>query len=69
MATDSQLFEYDLNDLEGTEFYNYVSVPDNGIDSVNVANQVLYIEPFIVIIFALGVIAGLFFGWVSSWKI
>lgn len=70
VATDSEILEeYTFSPAEGTELYNYITVPDNGVDTINVGNQPLYCDAFIVIIFGLGILCGLFFGWVSSWKI
>lgn len=69
VASDSEIFEeYAFSPAEGTELYNYITVPDNGVDAINVANQASYCEAFIVIIFGLGILCGLFFGWVSSWR-
>lgn len=66
MATDSEVHEF-VN-ADSTEFYEYIVVADDSFDSVNVINQPSYIPYFISIIFAIGVLCGLFFGWVSSWK-
>ena len=69
VASDSEIFEdYTFSTAEGTELYNYITVPDNGVDTLNVGNQPSYCDALIVIIFALGILSGLFFGWVSSWK-
>ena len=69
VATDSEIFEeYAFSPAEGTELYNYVVVPDNGVEAINVGNQPSYCGALIVIIFALGILSGLFFGWVSSWR-
>lgn len=69
VASDSEIFEeMAFSPAEGTELYNYITVPDNGVDAINVGNQPSYCDAFIVIIFGLGILCGLFFGWVSSWK-
>lgn len=69
VATNSEIFEENaFSPADGTELYNYITVPDNGVDTLNVGNQPSYCDAFIVIIFALGILSGLFFGWVSSWR-
>lgn len=53
---------------DSTDFYEYIVIADDSLDSVNIANIPSYVPYYISIIFALGIIAGLFFGWVSAWK-
>ena len=68
-ATNSEIFEEtSFAPSEGTELYQYIVVPDNGVDAFNVANQPSYCDALIVIIFGLGILCGLFFGWLSSWR-
>lgn len=68
MASDSEIEDISIDSLDSTEIYSYVSVPDNGAETFNIANQVQYTESLMVLIFALGILSGLFFGWVSSWR-
>ena len=71
MATNSEIdeqFDYGFVDYDSSEFYEYIIGYDDSFDSVNVVNQPNYIPYFITIIFAIGFLCGLFFGWVSAWK-
>ena len=54
---------------DSTEFYEYIVIADDTLETVNVANIPSYVPYYLTIIFGLGVIAGLFFGWVSSWRL
>lgn len=64
-ATDSEIH---FISADSTEFYEYIVIADDALDTVNVSNIPSYIPYYISIIFALGIIAGLFFGWITSWK-
>ena len=66
MATDSEI---QFISQDSTDFYEYIVISDDSLDTVNVANIPSYVPYYISIIFAIGVLCGLFFGWVSSWKL
>ncbi len=62
--------EIDISDytLNTEDYYDYIQIADDTYDSVNVVNQPSYIPYYMCIIFALGIIGGLLFGYISSWK-
>lgn len=66
MATDSEI---QFISQDSTDFYEYIVIADDSLDTLNVANIPSYVPYYISIIFAIGVLCGLFFGWVSSWKL
>lgn len=66
IATDSEVH---FISADSTEFYEYIVIADDGLDTINVANIPSYIPYYICIIVALGVISGLIFGYISSWKL
>lgn len=57
-----------FNDADSSEYYEYIVLADDSLDTVNVANIPSYIPYYITMIFGLGIIAGLIFGVISSWK-
>lgn len=66
MATDSEIHQFVNGD--SSDFYEFIVLADDSFDSVNVINQPNYVPYYISIIFAIGFLAGLFWGWISSWK-
>lgn len=64
-ASDSEIH---FISADSTEFYEYIVIADDSLDTVNCANIPNYIPYYISIIFALGIIAGLFFGWITAWR-
>lgn len=64
-ATQSEIHLYSG---DSSDFYEYIVIADDSLDTVNVANIPNYIPYYITIIFALGIVCGLIFGAISTWK-
>lgn len=57
-----------FNSADSSEYYEYIVLADDSLDTVNVANIPSYIPYYITIIFGLGILCGLLFGVISAWK-
>lgn len=60
--------EIHFNSGDSSDYYEYIVIADDGYDIVNVANIPNYVPYYISIIFAIGILSGLIFGWLSSWR-
>lgn len=68
IVSDSEQNSYDYAPADSNPFYEYISIADSNLESYNVVNIPNYVPYFLGLIFGIGVLAGLFFAWVSSWK-
>ena len=59
---------YDYASVDSNSFYEYITIADPNLESYNVVNLPNYVPYFLGIIFGIGILSGLFFAWVSSWK-
>lgn len=66
-ATTSQI-NTGLVSADSSDFYEYIQVVDDGYDSVNVINQPSYVPYYISLIFAVGILSGIIWGYISAWK-
>lgn len=66
---DEEQNSYDYSSSDSNPFYEYITIADPNLDSYNIVNIPNYVPYFLGIIFGIGVLAGLFFAWVSSWKV
>lgn len=66
---DEEQNSYDSSSVGSNPFYEYITIADPNLDSYNVMNIPNYVPYFLGIIFGIGILAGLFFAWVSSWKV
>lgn len=67
-SSDVEAYDYKFISQDSTDFYEYIQIADDSLETYNVANIPNYVPYFLGLIFALGIIAGLFWGWVSAWK-
>lgn len=66
--SDTEQNSYDFVPADPNPFYEYISIADPNLESYNVVNLPNYVPYFLGIIFGIGILAGLFFSWVSAWK-
>lgn len=57
-----------FNSADSSEYYEYIVIADDSLETVNVANIPNYIPYYITIIFGIGILCGLIFGVISAWK-
>jgi len=60
--------EYYSVSADSDPFYEYIKIADPNLDSYNVVNLPNYVPYFLGLIFAIGILSGMFFAWVSAWK-